>query len=105
MLDSSEFENLDHSIALINQYQRNGALVIAKDTILGKQIRPMTPDDLMDKPEIRYYSVSALSRVLASFEIYPWKKSTIEFTGFSNIQQRVNSNDDWDGSYFEVFMD
>lgn len=104
--DSSEFMegDLEHSIALIRQWRRDNALVIPKDTILGKQIRSMTPEDLKDKPDERYYAVMALCRVLGSFEDRPWQKPTGGFVGFSNFADRNRSDTGWRSGYKEVYI-
>jgi hypothetical protein len=101
--DSAEFEDFEHNIALIRQRRIDGVLSIPKDTILGKQIRSMTPDDLKDKPEERFYAVMALSRVLGSFEAFPWKKFSKPFTGFKNFQHRIKKPISSD--YQEYFAD
>lgn len=86
--DSSEFENLNHATVLINQKLHEGSLIIPKDTILGRQLGSITPDDVREKPEERFYAVMALARVIGSFEYYPWKKFRPGFVDFKNITSR-----------------
>jgi hypothetical protein len=88
-LDSSVFENLNYGIALIKQRIMDDDLVVPKETILGRQVGSITPDDLRERPEERFYSVMALVRVISSFEYYPWKKCRQDFVGFTNITSRI----------------
>jgi hypothetical protein len=98
--DSSEFEDFDHGVSLIRQYKRNNALIISEKSILLTQIQSMTPDDLSEKFESRFYAVAALCRVLGSFEAYPWYSPRSGTISFGNFDDRNKS--DWDGSYQEM---
>ncbi len=102
--DSSEFEDFQHGAALISQRKTDHALEIPENTILGKQVRTMTPEDLRDKPEERFYAVMALIRVLESFEHYPGRKNRGGFTGFANFKDRERSGKEWDGSCQEIIV-
>ena len=82
LLDSSEFEDFQHGAALISQWKTDHALEIPENTTLGKQVTTMTPEDLKDKPEERFYAVMALIRVLGFFDLYPWRKNRGESFGF-----------------------
>jgi len=101
--DSSQFEDFQHGVALISQYKTDHALEIPENTILGKQVRTMTPEDLKDKPEERFYAVMALIRVLGSFEYYPWQKNRGESFGFSNFKHRERSGNEG-GNFQEIFV-
>jgi len=103
-LDSSQFEDFQHGAALISQWKTDHALEIPENTILGKQIRTMTPEDLRDKPEERFYAVMALIRVLGSFVYYPWRKNVGGFTGFANFKDRSQSGNEGGGSYQEIIV-
>ena len=89
LLDSSVFENLDYGVALIKQRIMDDELAVPKGCILGRQVGSITPDDLRERPEERFYAVMALSRVICSFEYYPWRKTRRGFVGFENIISRV----------------
>lgn len=89
LLDSSVFENLNYGVALIKQRLLDDELVVPKGSILGRQVGSITPDDLRERTEERFYSVMALVRVISSFEYYPWKKCRPDSIGFTNITSRV----------------
>ena len=89
LLDSSAFENLNFGIALIKQRLMDDELVVPKGSILGRQVGSITPDDLREQPEERFYAVMALARVIGSFEYYRWEKCRPGFVGFTNITSRV----------------
>jgi len=101
--DSSQFEDLQHGVALVSQYKTDGALEIPENTTLGEQVRNMTPEDLREKPEERFYAVMALIRVLGSFEHYPWRKNSGGFTGFANFKDRERSGNEG-GHFEEIFV-
>jgi hypothetical protein len=102
--DSSQFEDLQHGAALVRQYKTDRALEIPEGTILGKQVTTMTPEDLKDKPEERFYAVMALIRVLESFEHYPGGNKGGGFTGFTNFKHRERSGSEDSGNYEEIFV-
>jgi hypothetical protein len=102
--DSSEFENINHATVLINQRLKDEGLVIPKDSILARQAGSMTPDDLKDRPEERFYAVMALFRVLGSFEYYPWRRNSRGEVVFLNFQNRVKKTK-WDGGYYEFTVE
>jgi len=104
LLDSSKFEDFQHGAALISQLKTDHALRIPENTILGKQVTTMTPEDLRDKPEERFYAVMALIRVLESFEHYPGPNKGGGFTGFTNFDHRSRSGNEGGGSYQEIFV-
>ena len=99
--DSSEFEDFNHGVSLIRQYKRHNALIIPENTVLLRQIQSMTPEDIKEQFEERFYAVAALCRVLGSFEAWPWSKPSSEFVGFSNFRHRTRTGNEWDGSYQE----
>ena len=101
LLDSSEFEDFEHSVALIRPYRKDGALDIPKDSIVGRQVATMTSEDLRDRPEERFHAVMALNRVLGSFEAYPFHKNRPKGVSFSNIVGRNRTSSSWDGKYEE----
>ena len=102
--DSSEFENVTYGTVLINQKLRNEELVIPKNSILARQVGSMTPDDLKDRPEERFYAVMAMLRVLGSFEYYPWRRNGRGEVLFLNFQNR-NKKSNRDGGYYEITVD
>ncbi len=103
LLDS--LEDFQHGAALISQWKTDHALEIPENTILGRQVTTMTPEDLKDKPEERFYAVMALCRVLGFFEFYqPWRKNRGESFEFSNFKDRERSGNEWDGSYQEIIV-
>ena len=70
VLDSSEFEDLERGVMIIKEWHADKALVIAKNTVLAKQLEDMTLEDLKEKPDEQFYALMTLIRVLTSFEIY-----------------------------------
>ena len=98
--DSSEFEDFHHGTSLIKQYKRHNALIISENTILLRQIQSMTPDDVREKFEERFYAVAALCRVLGSFEAWPWYKPGSGTAGFGNFEDRTGGGG-WNGNYQE----
>jgi hypothetical protein len=88
LLDSFIFENLGYGGALIRQRLKDDDLVMHKESILGRQVGSITPDDLRDRPEERFYAVMALTRVLGSFEHFPWRNRGTGPVGFTNILDR-----------------
>lgn len=104
LLDSSQFEDFQHGAALISQWKTDHALKIPENTILGKQVTTITPEDLRDKPEERFYAAMALIRVLGSFEYYPWRKNGGGFTGFANFKDRERSRNEVGGNFEEIIV-
>lgn len=102
--DSSEFEDFDHGVSLIRQYKRDNALIISEKSVLLRQIQSMTPDDLSEKFEERFYAVAALCRVLGSFEAYPWHKPAYGTVGFGNFDDRGRGGGGWNGQYQEIIL-
>jgi hypothetical protein len=99
LLDSSVFENLNYGVALIKQRIIDDELVASKGSILGRQVGSITPDDLRERPEDRFYAVMALVRLLCSLEHYPWKKERTGFVGFTNIMYRTRGTKTNDQGY------
>jgi len=101
--DSSEFENIEYGATLIKQWQYDNALKIGKDTILNDQLGKMTPEDLDNKAQERFYAVAAFIRVLKSFEAYPWRRSRRGPGGIVNWLDKDRSQDT--GEYREIYVD
>jgi len=101
LTDSSIFEDFDYGTSLIRQHKRDHSLIISANTVLLKQIRSMTPDDVGQEFETRFYAIAALCRVLGSFEAYPWHKPASGTAGFGNFEDRPGCGGGWDGSYQE----
>jgi hypothetical protein len=99
--DSSEFENLNHATVLINQKLREGSLIVPKETILARQLGSITPEDVREKPEERFYAVMALVRLIGSFEYYPWRKNSSNSVRFTNISSRSLKTKADDEEYIE----
>ena len=103
LFDSSE--DFQHGTTLISQRKTDHALEIPENTILREQVRIMTPEDLKDKPEERFYAVMALCRVLSFFEFYPpGRNNGGGFTGFANFKDRIRSGDEGGGNFQEIFV-
>ena len=102
--DSSEFENVNYGTVLINQKLKDGELVILKNSILARQAGSMTPDDIKDRPEERFYAVMAMLRVLGSFEYYPWRRNCGGEVVFLNFQNRVKKTS-WDDGYYKITVE
>jgi len=103
LLDSSEFFDIDHGSLLIKQWQRDGALIVPKKTILRDQLASVPGDVTLSDLEKDFYAIAALIRVLISFEIYPWRKSTKQFMGFKNWRKKMKPKRS--GEYQEFFVD
>lgn len=103
VLDSSEFEDLERGVMIIKEWHADNALVIAKDSVLAKQLGDMTLEDLKEKPDEQFYAVMTLIRVLTSFEIYPWnrpkKRGSTDFSNWSNRDRGEESKNDYQEVY------
>ena len=101
--DSTGFEDIEHSTALIKQLETKEALIIPSGTILKKQINSITGDDLHDYFEEQFYAVAALCRVIASYEIYPYyTPGGGNYVSFTNFEHRGRAKDKNSG-YHEVY--
>jgi hypothetical protein len=57
-----------NGVLTIRQYSKDGALEIPKDSIMGRQLGQMEPDDQQESQRSRFYAVDALRCVLGGFE-------------------------------------
>lgn len=100
--DSSSFFDIDHGSLLIKQWQKDGALIVPKKTILRDQLATVPGDVSSSDFENKYFAITALIRVLISFEIYPWRKPSKPFTGFKNFHHRIKKPTS--GDYQEYYI-
>ncbi len=104
--DSSEFRmSIEYSVGLIRQWREDNALWISKGTILNEQLTTITMDTPEREFEKVFFAIMALCRVLASFEVYPWRKRSGKTAGFSNWDNRRKQKSSGNGGYFEYFVD
>ena len=57
-----------NGVLTIRQYSKDGALEIPKDSIMGRQLGQMVPEDQQESQRNRFYAVDALRCVLGSLE-------------------------------------
>jgi len=61
-------ENFNLRMDLVREWVKSESLEVPDGTILCDQLEHMSPDDLSEKPEERFFAVDALSFILASLE-------------------------------------
>jgi hypothetical protein len=104
--DSSEFSmSIKYSVGLIRQWREDNALCIPKGTILNEQLTTVTTNTPERELEKMYFAIMALCRVLASFEVYPWRKCSGKTAGFTNWDNRRKQKSSGNSGYFECFVD
>lgn len=61
-------ENFNLRMDLVREWVKNEGLEVPEGTILCDQLERMSPGDLSEKPEERFFAVNTLSYILASLE-------------------------------------
>jgi len=79
-------DNFALGVSLIKRWQENGLLVLPEDSLVRRELKILTKEDLADKPEIRFPAINALRFVISAFEKF--KPSSGTFRPKRNIHAR-----------------
>ncbi len=84
------FGNFALGVSLIKRWQDNGLLVLPEKSLVRKELRILTKEDLAETPEIKYPGINALRFAVAAFEKFKASSGMFRPNRRKQYEHRIN---------------